>query len=98
MWGSVGSDLTEPSFQDSVESSPAREATNDNNRPWEKAADCERSLKAAIDPSRQAILGRLRDLWIALGNEQSFMTEADIAESVQSINRLHVGMIAVARA
>ena len=37
--------------------------------PWEKAADCERALDAAADPDRHAMLERVRDLWIALGNE-----------------------------
>jgi len=61
--------------------------------PWEKAADCERALDAAADPDRHAMLERVRDLWIALGNEQSLMTDEELAEGVQAINRMHVEWI-----
>jgi len=44
----------------------------------------------AIDPGRKAVLKKLRDLWIAFGNERSFLDEADMADGVQNINRLHV--------
>jgi hypothetical protein len=36
------------------------------------------------------MLEKVRDLWIALGNEQSLMTDEDLAESVQAISRMHV--------
>jgi hypothetical protein len=66
--------------------------------PWEKAADCERALQAAVDPNRNAMLEKVRDLWIALGNEQSLMTDEDLAESVQAISRMHVEWTATGRA
>jgi len=66
--------------------------------PWEKAADCERALDAAADPDRHAMLERVRDLWIALGNEQSLMTDEELAEGVQAINRMHVEWTAAGRA
>jgi hypothetical protein len=38
--------------------------------PWEKAADCERSLQADRDPQRRVVLEKLRDLWVALANQK----------------------------
>ena len=58
--------------------------------PWEKAADCERSAQASIDPHLKVILHRLRDLWIALGNERALMREADLAAKVEAINRMQL--------
>lgn len=52
--------------------------------PWEKAADCERSAQAS------STLHRLRDLWIALGNERALMSEADLAAKVEAINRMQL--------
>ena len=62
--------------------------------PWEKAADCERSLQAAVDPQRRAILSKIRDMWVALGNEKSLMLDADVAQSAEAINRMHVELTA----
>jgi hypothetical protein len=62
--------------------------------PWEKAADCERSFHAAIDPQRRAVLRKIRDMWVALANEQSLMLEADVAQSAEAINRMHVELTA----
>jgi hypothetical protein len=58
--------------------------------PWEKAAECERSVQASVDPRKRTILANIRDRWIALGNESSRMSETDRAESAESINRLHI--------
>jgi hypothetical protein len=57
--------------------------------PWERAAECERSRSTAVDPQRRAIMEKLRDLWIALANEKTLMTEADIAEEIEAISRIH---------
>jgi hypothetical protein len=58
--------------------------------PWEKAADYERAMQATIDPQRQAILERLRNLWIGLGNKQSLVTEAKLAMEIETISRMQV--------
>jgi hypothetical protein len=55
--------------------------------PWEEAAECERSLQAEVDPERQEILEKLRDLWIALGNETSWMTDREFAKEIEAIAR-----------
>jgi hypothetical protein len=61
--------------------------------PWEKAADCERSMKAAADPEQRAILQKLRDLWMTLGNEKSFMTDAEVAKEIEVIGLIHAEML-----
>jgi hypothetical protein len=61
--------------------------------PWEKAAECQRAVQAAIDPQQQTILTHLRNLWIALGNERDSMSADDLANEVEAIGRLHVELI-----
>jgi|GraSoiStandDraft_10_1057309.scaffolds.fasta_scaffold129967_1 hypothetical protein len=56
--------------------------------PWEKATECERYLQAVDDPQRRAIFANLRDLWVALGNEKSLMTVAELAKEIDAIARL----------
>ena len=56
--------------------------------PWEKATECERYLQAVDDPQRRAIFANLRDLWVALGNEESLMTLAELAKEIDAIARL----------
>jgi hypothetical protein len=62
--------------------------------PWEKAADCERAMRATIDPQRQELLERLRNLWIGLGNKQGLMTEDQLAMDIEAISRLHARLTA----
>ena len=56
--------------------------------PWEKATECERCLQVVDDPQRRAIFANLRDLWVALGNEESLMTLAELAKEIDTIARL----------
>jgi len=58
--------------------------------PWERAADCDRLMNAAADPSRRAIFEKLREMWITLGNEKAMMTEAELATEIEAIGRLHI--------
>ena len=37
--------------------------------PWDKAAECERSIQATTDPQRRATLTYLREIWVALANQ-----------------------------
>ena len=64
--------------------------------PWEKAADCERSLQTAIDPERRAVLGKLRDLWIALANTRILLTDGEMAKDIEVLNRMQVELTAFA--
>jgi hypothetical protein len=60
--------------------------------PFEKAADCERAL-ATADPRRRPILEKLRDLWIALGNERSLLTDEQLCREVEAISRIQADML-----
>lgn len=62
--------------------------------PWERAADCDRLMNAATDPSRRAIFAKLRELWIVLGNEQAMMSEGELAAEIETIGRLHADLTA----
>jgi hypothetical protein len=61
--------------------------------PWERAAECERALRAANDPTRRQILTDVRDLWIGLANARSLLPRAEFDEQVETINRIHAELI-----
>ena len=56
--------------------------------PFEKAADCERSLQKSQEPERRFVLSKLRDLWIAVGNERSLMPDDELANDIERLGRL----------
>jgi hypothetical protein len=56
--------------------------------PFDKAADCVRSLQTTQDPERRFVLSKLRDLWIAIGNERSLMTDDDLANDIERLRRV----------
>ena len=60
--------------------------------PWEKAAECQRALEGANSNQRE-ILTNVRDLWITLANEKSFLTGAEFEQEIQAINRIHADLI-----
>jgi hypothetical protein len=60
--------------------------------PWERAADCDRLMDTATDPTRKAIFAKLRELWIVLGNEKAMMSEGELAAEIESISRLHADL------
>jgi len=62
--------------------------------PWQEAAECERSLEAEANPERRVVLEKLRDLWIVLGNDTSWMLDEEFAKELEAIagaqgNTLH---------
>jgi hypothetical protein len=61
--------------------------------PWERAAECERALRAANDPNRRQILTDVRDLWIGLANTRSLWTRVQFDEQVEAISRIHTETI-----
>ena len=61
--------------------------------PWDKAAECERAIEVVADPERRVVLEKLRSLWIALGNEQSFVGAAERAGQLSTINQIHVELM-----
>ena len=62
--------ILEPKFHLWIDSTP-REAIEMIIDPWEKAAECERSLTATPNLQQRAIVEMLRNLWIALGNTKN---------------------------
>jgi hypothetical protein len=62
--------------------------------PWEKASDCARAAEAAIDPQQRSIFTHLRDLWIALANETSFISDEQRAKEIAAMDRLHIELAA----
>ncbi len=59
-----------------------------SGNPLDKAADCERSLQTAQDLGRRLGLSKLRDLWMAIGNEGSLMTDDDLANEIERLDRV----------
>jgi hypothetical protein len=62
--------------------------------PWAKASECEREADATADPERWAVLTELRDLWISLANEATFMSDADRSKEIAAIDVLHAATLA----
>jgi hypothetical protein len=60
--------------------------------PWEKAAECARAVEISLDPHHKAELTVLQHMWMALGNERSFLTAEELAQQIETIGRLHVRM------
>ncbi len=61
--------------------------------PWEKAAECQRALAAVGESNQRQILANVRDLWIALANEMSFLTGAEFDEQIEAIDRVHADLM-----
>jgi hypothetical protein len=57
--------------------------------PWEKAADCERALRLAIDPVHRERLVNIREFWISLASQKHALSEDEFAKQAESIGRLH---------
>jgi hypothetical protein len=55
---------------------------------FDRAEDCERAFSAAGDPEAKAALKILRDMWIALANESSGLSEDNLAREVAAIEEL----------
>src|SRR5271166_2123937 len=56
--------------------------------PFDKAADCVRSLQTTQDPARRLVLSKLRDLWIAIGNERSLIPDDELANDIERLRRV----------
>jgi hypothetical protein len=57
--------------------------------PWEKAADCERALRLALDPVHRDKLKDIREFWISLAYAKPFLSEQQFAKEAETIGRLH---------
>ena len=61
--------------------------------PWEKAAECERYLRAEVDSTHREILTNFRDLWIGLANAKNFPTGAEFDQQVETLNSVQADLI-----
>ena len=61
--------------------------------PWEKAAECARAIAATNEPMRREILTNIRNLWIALAEQLSFLSDAALAEQIEAIGRIHADLV-----
>ena len=65
--------------------------------PWERAAECERALRAANDPTRRQTLTDVRDLWSGLANTRNFLTGAEFDQQVETLSSIQADLIKPAR-
>jgi len=61
--------------------------------PWERAAECERALQTANDPTRREILTDVRDLWIGLANARNFLTGAEFDQQIKTLDSIQADLI-----
>jgi hypothetical protein len=73
-----------------------REAVMAAVDPWEKAAECVRGV-ATANAEQRPILEKLRDCWIALGNERSLMPPDQVAREIAAISRIHAEILSTER-
>ncbi|PWT85769.1 MAG: hypothetical protein C5B56_13525 [Proteobacteria bacterium] len=62
--------------------------------PWVLAADCHRMMQEATDRDRKTLARHLRDFWLALGNEEAMMEDAEFEADVAVVKSMHDDMIA----
>jgi hypothetical protein len=65
--------------------------------PWGKAAECERAMEIVADPERRVVLNSLRSVWVALGNQRSFLEAPDQAEQLSNIAQIHTELMSVCK-
>jgi hypothetical protein len=60
--------------------------------PWEKAADCARAIAATTEPTKRGKLTNIRNLWMGLAEQRSFLSDAELAKQIELIGRIHSGL------
>jgi hypothetical protein len=60
---------------------------------FERAAECERAIQTA-DPQRKVVLGMLREMWIAIGNESPYLSPSKLDEQVGMLEQIHLSALA----
>ena len=65
--------------------------------PWGKAAECERAMQIVADPERRIILSSLRSVWVALGNNLSFLEAPKQAAQLSNIAQIHTELMSVCK-
>jgi len=59
---------------------------------FDRAADCERLMEAAFDPTIKETFKQLRDMWIMLANESPAMSADYVTKQIADIERLQRGL------
>jgi hypothetical protein len=59
---------------------------------FERAADCERLMNLSSDPTKKQTFKQLRDMWIALANESTQMSKADLTKEIAAIDAIQSGV------
>jgi hypothetical protein len=65
--------------------------------PWEKAKECAHASEISTDPHKKVVLDNLKQMWIALANEQRFLSPERLAREAEAIGRLHVRLTETTR-
>jgi hypothetical protein len=65
--------------------------------PLDKAAECARAIEITADPERRLVLDSLRNVWLALGSEPSFLTRTECAAELSTIAQIHQELMALYR-
>jgi hypothetical protein len=60
---------------------------------WSKVAECERAMAVVADPERRIVLNSLKELWIALGNRQSWLDRPERAAQLRTIVEIHAQLM-----
>jgi hypothetical protein len=61
--------------------------------PWEKAADCDRTLRLTIDPVRREILTNIREFWVSLARSRQLLSNEELGRQAEAIGRLHTKLM-----
>jgi hypothetical protein len=59
---------------------------------FDRAADCERLMEAAFDPTIKETFKQLRDMWIMLANQSPAMSADYATEQIAGIESLQRGL------
>jgi hypothetical protein len=55
---------------------------------FDRATDCERQMRQAVDPKKQTAFRVLRNMWIVLANESMTMPTDRLAEEILAIEKI----------
>ena len=60
---------------------------------FERAAECARMIEATSNPANREMLTHLRSLWINLANESAILSDAELAEQITAVTRIHADLM-----
>jgi hypothetical protein len=63
---------------------------------FDRATECDRLMNLASDPSKKEALKKLRDMWMALANNESMsMSLPQLAQAIEELNKKQSGLSAL---